>query len=198
EDKPGTDRFDARVTEKMGGAPKILNTCLAYAADGPLVRRRWPHLYTGDQEGAVEPAQPGSRFRGLSFCVTAGFHTPPPARAANGCAPAARDPWVGGASRRRSGRRADPRSQRRPVIGRRVSAFSGRGAEIADDEHPHRAGATAAVPGFLDPADQGAHVLAFPLTDFQQCVPEFRLQPHAGSSTRGDDIAIDKTTDRHA
>ncbi|HXT78239.1 MAG TPA: DUF2889 domain-containing protein [Acetobacteraceae bacterium] len=58
EDKPGTDRFDARVTEKMGGAPKILNTCLAYAADGPLVRRRWPHLYTGDQEGAVESAQP--------------------------------------------------------------------------------------------------------------------------------------------
>lgn len=45
--QPGTDQMDERVTEKMGGAPKILNTCLAYAADGPLVQRRWPHLYTG-------------------------------------------------------------------------------------------------------------------------------------------------------
>lgn len=45
--KPGSDVVDARVTEKMGGPPKILNTCLAYSADGPLVKRRWPHLYTG-------------------------------------------------------------------------------------------------------------------------------------------------------
>jgi hypothetical protein len=44
---PGSDKVDARITEKMGGAPKILNTCLAYSQDGPLVKRRWPHLYTG-------------------------------------------------------------------------------------------------------------------------------------------------------
>jgi hypothetical protein len=51
--KPGSDRVDARITEKMGGAPKILNTCLAYSANGPLVQRRWPHLYTGpDATGA--------------------------------------------------------------------------------------------------------------------------------------------------
>jgi hypothetical protein len=43
----GSDKVDARITEKMGGAPKILNTCLAYSESGPLVRRRWPHLYTG-------------------------------------------------------------------------------------------------------------------------------------------------------
>ncbi len=44
---PGSDKVDARITEKMGGAPKILNTCLAYSQDGPLVKRRWPQLYTG-------------------------------------------------------------------------------------------------------------------------------------------------------
>lgn len=47
QDQPGSDKTDARISEKMGGAPKILNTCLAYAADGPVVQRRWPHLYTG-------------------------------------------------------------------------------------------------------------------------------------------------------
>lgn len=48
----GSDKVDAQITEKMGGAPKILNTCLAYSADGPLVRRRWPHLYTGAEAAA--------------------------------------------------------------------------------------------------------------------------------------------------
>lgn len=43
----GSDQADARITEKMGGPPKILNTCLAYADTGPLVQRRWPHLYKG-------------------------------------------------------------------------------------------------------------------------------------------------------
>ena len=49
-DRPGSDRTDALITEKMGGAPKVLNTCLAYSADGPLVQRRWPHLYTGPEQ----------------------------------------------------------------------------------------------------------------------------------------------------
>jgi hypothetical protein len=31
----------------MGGPPKILNTCLAYADTGPVVQRRWPELYKG-------------------------------------------------------------------------------------------------------------------------------------------------------
>ena len=44
---PGSDTVDARITEKMGGPPKILNTCMAYSDAGPLVKRRWPHLYTG-------------------------------------------------------------------------------------------------------------------------------------------------------
>ncbi|HEY2132194.1 MAG TPA: DUF2889 domain-containing protein [Acetobacteraceae bacterium] len=43
----GSDVFDQRITEKWGGGNKILNTCLAYDAKGPLVKRRWPKLYTG-------------------------------------------------------------------------------------------------------------------------------------------------------
>ncbi len=41
------DALDQRISEHMGGPPAILNTCLAYAADSPVVKRRWPHLYTG-------------------------------------------------------------------------------------------------------------------------------------------------------
>src|ERR1700722_17337080 len=44
---PGSDALDKRITEKWGGGNKILNTCLAYDEKGPLVKRRWPHLYTG-------------------------------------------------------------------------------------------------------------------------------------------------------
>jgi Protein of unknown function (DUF2889) len=36
--------------------PPALNTCYAYAADGPVVRRRWPHLYTGPDAPAAAPA----------------------------------------------------------------------------------------------------------------------------------------------
>jgi hypothetical protein len=46
---PGSDKVDARITEKMGGPPKILNTCLAYSDNGPLVKRRWPELYKGQE-----------------------------------------------------------------------------------------------------------------------------------------------------
>ena len=35
------------IAEKMGGPPAILNTCLAYGTDSPVIQRRWPHLYTG-------------------------------------------------------------------------------------------------------------------------------------------------------
>lgn len=50
----GSDKVDARITEKMGGAPRILNTCLAYSEAGPLVKRRWPHLYTGPDRAAID------------------------------------------------------------------------------------------------------------------------------------------------
>ncbi len=48
QDEPhGSDALDKRTTEKWGSGNKILNTCLAYDEKGPLVQRRWPHLYTG-------------------------------------------------------------------------------------------------------------------------------------------------------
>jgi hypothetical protein len=55
--KPGSDGFDKRITEKWGNGNKILNTCLAYDANGPLVRRRWPHLYTGPDTVAEAAAE---------------------------------------------------------------------------------------------------------------------------------------------
>jgi hypothetical protein len=45
QERPGSDEVDARITEKMGGPPKILNTCIAYADTGALAQRRWPHLF---------------------------------------------------------------------------------------------------------------------------------------------------------
>jgi hypothetical protein len=58
-DAPGSDRPDVRIAEKMGGPPAILNTCIAYGSDSPVVQRRWPQLYTGP--GAVSgPREAGA------------------------------------------------------------------------------------------------------------------------------------------
>jgi hypothetical protein len=57
-DKPGSDRLDERISAKMGGAPAILNTCIAYGTESPVVQRRWPHLYTGPElHPALAPAE---------------------------------------------------------------------------------------------------------------------------------------------
>lgn len=48
---PAGDAYDTQVTEYFGGPPAVLNTCLAYADDGPLVQRRWPKFYKGPQTG---------------------------------------------------------------------------------------------------------------------------------------------------
>jgi hypothetical protein len=54
-DGRGSDAFDKRITEKWGGGSKIINTCLAYDSAGPVVKRRWPHMYTGpDAEVAAD------------------------------------------------------------------------------------------------------------------------------------------------
>jgi hypothetical protein len=50
DETPGSDLLDKRITEKWDGGRKILNTCLAYDEKGPLVKRRWPHLYSGLDE----------------------------------------------------------------------------------------------------------------------------------------------------
>jgi hypothetical protein len=52
-DKPGSDRLDVRISAKMGGAPAILNTCIAYGTGSPVVQRRWPQLYTGPADDPV-------------------------------------------------------------------------------------------------------------------------------------------------
>lgn len=46
------DALDTRISEHMGGAERMLNTCLAYAADSPVVKRRWPQLYAGHDRAA--------------------------------------------------------------------------------------------------------------------------------------------------
>lgn len=51
---PAGDGYDARVTEHFGGPAAVLNTCLAYADDGPLVRHRWPHAYKGPRTDAPD------------------------------------------------------------------------------------------------------------------------------------------------
>ncbi len=55
-EQPGSDALDTRITEKWGGGNKMLNTCLAYDEKGPLVKRRWPLLYTGS-DAANEAAE---------------------------------------------------------------------------------------------------------------------------------------------
>ena len=55
-EQPGSDRLDTRIAAKMGGAPAILNTCIAYATMSPVVQRRWPHLFTGPVESSA-PAE---------------------------------------------------------------------------------------------------------------------------------------------
>lgn len=37
----------AESGEARARPPALLNSCYAYAADGPVVRRRWPEFYTG-------------------------------------------------------------------------------------------------------------------------------------------------------
>ncbi|WP_428489199.1 DUF2889 domain-containing protein [Rhodopila sp.] len=56
DDTPGSEALDKRITEQWGGGNKILNSCLAYDQNGPLVKRRWSHLYTGPDVAAKETA----------------------------------------------------------------------------------------------------------------------------------------------
>ncbi|MGH7155035.1 MAG: DUF2889 domain-containing protein [Acetobacteraceae bacterium] len=51
------DSLGGRSAEQIGDRPRILNTCVAYSTDSPVVRRRWPHLFTGEQKAL--PAEGG-------------------------------------------------------------------------------------------------------------------------------------------
>ncbi len=43
--------FPRRARREMASQrpPALLNTCLAWSSDSPVIRRRWPHLYTGPE-----------------------------------------------------------------------------------------------------------------------------------------------------
>jgi hypothetical protein len=45
---------------KTDAKPAILDTCIAYATDSPVVRKLWPHLYTGAANEEVSAAEPVS------------------------------------------------------------------------------------------------------------------------------------------
>ena len=47
--KVSAEELDRRTSEEFGGPKALLNTCLAYAEDGPVVRRRWPELAAAPQ-----------------------------------------------------------------------------------------------------------------------------------------------------
>jgi len=49
--QPSGEELDRRISRHFGGPTQLLNTCLAYAADGPVVKRRWPHLFEGERSG---------------------------------------------------------------------------------------------------------------------------------------------------
>jgi hypothetical protein len=54
---PNTEgHIDGKSTEK----PSILNTCIAYGTDSPVVRTRWPQFYTGPADADVPAAEPVS------------------------------------------------------------------------------------------------------------------------------------------
>lgn len=40
-------------------APRMLNSCYAYAADSPVVAHRWPEYYTGPRQAAAAPENAG-------------------------------------------------------------------------------------------------------------------------------------------
>ncbi len=45
--------------QAAGSAPRLLDSCYAYATSGPVVRRRWPQFYTGPA-GLTGPAGPAA------------------------------------------------------------------------------------------------------------------------------------------
>jgi hypothetical protein len=63
--------------------------------------------------------------------------------------------------------------------------------------HPDRAGAAAGMTLFFHPSDQLPGVDPFPPANFQERVPQLRLQPHAGSAAARHDVPVDQSTARH-
>jgi hypothetical protein len=51
---------DGHMDGKSVEKPAILNTCIAYGTDSPVVRKLWPHLYTGPADAEVPATEPVS------------------------------------------------------------------------------------------------------------------------------------------
>ncbi len=51
---------DGHLQGNNAEKPAVLNTCIAYGTDSPVVRSLWPHLYTGPAEQDVPAAEPVS------------------------------------------------------------------------------------------------------------------------------------------
>lgn len=50
--------------DRQGERPALLGSCIAYGTDSPVVKRRWPHLYTGPEPiGTGESADSASAAR---------------------------------------------------------------------------------------------------------------------------------------
>jgi hypothetical protein len=74
----------------------------------------------------------------------------------------------------------------------------GRGApKVCYHVDANRAGTPAGVPPLFDFSHQGTHILSLSVTDFEQRLPQFRLQAHAGAAAFSDNVTIDKATVRH-
>jgi hypothetical protein len=43
-----------RESRKAAGRPSLIDSCHAFASDGPIVQRQWPDLYTGDKVKAED------------------------------------------------------------------------------------------------------------------------------------------------
>src|SRR3546814_16026231 len=61
--------------------PALLDTCHAYAADGDLVRRKWPAFYTGAPPDARRDARSGAESAGCKAPPAAWRIRAPPAPA---------------------------------------------------------------------------------------------------------------------
>jgi hypothetical protein len=46
------EEAEHQTSERFGGPVGILNTCIAYGTDSPVVEQRWPELYTGVKAAA--------------------------------------------------------------------------------------------------------------------------------------------------
>lgn len=80
---------------------------------------------------------------------------------------------------------------------RRVPFLCGCFTEVLQHMNANGAGAPTGMALGLDLPDQFSNPDALTLTNLVQCVPQFRLQPHAGSPTLRNDVTVNKSAFHH-